>query len=122
MGADKNTTIIKPDYTTTGGGYATTEGWIYVAPGVSFTLDGFTLDGRDLSDNLQTIKMAIQSRGEITVEHCIVQNIYASKYDGRGIVLLSGANNVINDVSMNNIQRIGLHIRGNVEPSAPTAV
>ncbi len=110
-GVDETTTIVKPDYTATGG-YATTSGWFYVEPGITFGLSNVTLDGTDLLGNQQTIQMAIQSRGELTVEHCIVQNIMSAQYDGRGIVTLGGTANLINDVSMSNIQRIGIHIRG----------
>lgn len=121
-GADKNTTIIKPDHNTSASGYATTGGWIYVAPGIEFTLTGFTLDGRDLDDNQQTIQMAIQSRGELTVEDCNIQYIRSNTYDGRGIVTLAGTHNYIDNVSMNNIQRIGIHIRGSIEPTNPYTV
>lgn len=117
-GANRNTTIIKPDHIATGG-YATSSGWFYVEPGINFKLYDLTLDGRDLSDNQQTIQMAIQSRGELTVERCIVQYIKSSIYDGRGIVTLAGSNNYIKDVSMNNIQRIGIHIRGGIESTNP---
>ena len=118
-GADKLTVIVKPNHSTSGGSYSTTSGWWLVEEGISFGLSDVTLDGTDLSDNQQTIETAIQSRGELTVERCIIRNIKSAQYLGRGIVTLAGSNNLINEVSMSNIQRIGIHVRGHIEPTNP---
>lgn len=116
IGEDKATTIIKPDHDTTAGYYLTTNAWFYIEPSTSFSLSGVTLDGEG-----RTIHTAIQSRGELTVEDCVVKNIYSSKYMGIGIQFLAGSNNSIVRCEFNNIQRIGIHVRGGIEPTNPTA-
>jgi hypothetical protein len=122
VGADKVTTIIKPDHDTTVGGYVQSEAWIYVPPGVTFALSGVTLDGTNLMGAPRTIHHAIQSRGELTVEDCIIKNIKANHiYLGRGIVLLAGTDNRIARCEFSDIQRIGIHVRGSVEPTDPIA-
>jgi len=122
VGADKATTIIKPNHNTTVAGYVQSDAWIYVPLGVTFALNEVTLDGTDLMGAPQIIRHAIQSRGELTVEDCIIKNITTNnKYYGRGIVLLAGLNNSIVRCEFSNIQRIGIHVRGNVEDTNPVA-
>ena len=120
-GEDSDTTIVKPDHDTTVSGYVPSDGWIYVPPAVSFVLRDVTLDGTDLGGNLQTIRHAIQSRGELTVEDCVIRNIKAGTYYGRGILLLAGTGNSVKRCELSDIQRIGIHVRGNVEPTNPVA-
>ncbi len=119
-GADKTSTIIKPNHNTTVGGNVPSEGWIYVPSGISFTLKNVTLDGIGCDDNPRTIHHAVQSRGQLTMENCIVRNIKAGTYYGRGIVLYKGTGN-ISKCEFYNIQRIGIHVRGNVESPNPVA-
>ena len=122
VGADKVTTIIKPNHDTTVAGYVQSDAWIYVPSGVTFALSEVTLDGTDLTGTPRIIRHAIQSRGELTVEDCIIKNIKTNNiYYGRGIVLLAGESNTIARTEFNNIQRIGIHVRGHVEPTDPIA-
>ena len=120
VGADKATTIIKPNHDTTVGS-SQSDAWIYVSPDVTFTLSEVTLDGTDLTGTLRIINHAIQSCGELTVEDCIIKNIKADTYYGRGIVISAGESNTIARCEFSEIQRIGIHIRGSVEPTDPIA-
>jgi hypothetical protein len=123
VGAGKDATIIKPNHDTTVAGYAPSDAWIYVPSVVTFALSGVTLDGTDhLTGTPRTIHHAIQSRGELTVEDCIIKNIKANHiYLGRGIVLLAGTSNTIARCEFRDIQRIGILVRGNVESTDPIA-
>jgi len=116
VGADKVTTIIKPNHDTTVAGYVQSDTWIYVPSGVTFALSNVTLDGTDLTGTPRIIRHAIQSRGELTVEDCIIKNIKTNNiYYGRGIVLLAGVSNTIARTEFSDIQRIGIHVRGSIE-------
>ena len=122
IGADKVTTIIKPDHDTTVAGYVQSDAWIYVPSGVTFALSEVTLDGTNLTGTPRIIRHAIQSRGELTVEDCIIKNIKTTNiYYGRGIVLLAGISNTIARCEFSDIQRIGIHVRGGIEPTDPIA-
>jgi hypothetical protein len=120
LGADKTSTIIKPNHNTTVGGNVPSESWIYVPAGISFTLKNVTLDGTDLGGSPRTIHHAVQSRGQLTMENCIIRNIKAGTYYGRGVVLYKGTGS-ITKCEFHNIQRIGIHVRGNVESPNPVA-
>jgi len=120
VGADKATTIIKPNHDTTVGS-SQSDAWIYVSPYVTFALSEVTLDGTDLTGTPRIINHAIQSCGELTVEDCIIKNIKADTYYGRGIVISAGESNTIARCEFSEIQRIGIHIRGSVEPTDPIA-
>jgi hypothetical protein len=122
VGADRVTTIIKPNHDTTVAGYVQSDAWIYVPSGVTFALSEVTLDGTDLTGTPRIIRHAIQSRGELTVEDCIIKNIKTNNiYYGRGIVLLAGTSNTIARCEFSAIQRIGIHVRGGVESTNPIA-
>jgi hypothetical protein len=85
-------------------------------------LSEVTLDGTDLTETPRIIRHAIQSRGELTVEDCIIKNIKTNNiYYGRGIVLLAGTSNTIARCEFSDIQRIGIHVRGHVELTDPIA-
>ena len=116
LGEDKLAAILKPNQGT-GSGYGTTSGWILVPAGVTFNLSNVTLDCSG-----QAVQMAIQSRGDSIIEDCVIQNVMKGTYDGRGIVFLSGTNNAVRRCDISNTQRIGIHVRGAVEPAAPVAV
>jgi hypothetical protein len=119
-GADKTSTIIKPNHNTTVGGNVSSESWIYVPAGKSLSLKNVTLDGTDLDGNQRTMSHAIQSRGQLDVQNCVIRNINAGQYFGRGIVLFAGTGDIKN-CEFYNIQRIGIHVRGHVEPTDPVA-
>jgi len=122
IGEDKFTTIIKPDHDTTVAGYVPSDAWIYVPLGITFALSNVTLDGTNLTGTPRIIRHAIQSRGELTVEDCIIKNIKTNNiYYGRGIVLLAGTSNTIARCEFSDIQRIGIHVRGSVESTNPIA-
>ncbi|MBU4450167.1 MAG: right-handed parallel beta-helix repeat-containing protein [Candidatus Marinimicrobia bacterium] len=116
IGADKVTTIIKPDHDTTIGYYLITNGWFYIDPVASFELRNVTLDGTG-----RTIHTALQSRGELIVEDCIIKNIYARQDLGIGVQFLAGLNNSVVRCEFSDIQRIGIHVRGSIESTNPVA-
>ncbi|MCB9365886.1 MAG: T9SS type A sorting domain-containing protein [Calditrichaeota bacterium] len=114
IGAGSSLTTIVPGYNTTNGSYLISDALIYVAYDRTVTIEDLAVDGTGY-----TVKHAIQSRGaSLTVNDCEFRDIYAHNYDGRGIVFLTGAGQV-NGCSMSNVQRIGVHVRGSVEPTAP---
>ncbi|MFH2054126.1 MAG: right-handed parallel beta-helix repeat-containing protein [bacterium] len=113
-GAGAGSTTILPGFNTTVGNYLVSDALMYAAHGVTAVIEGFSIDGTGY-----TVRHAIQSRGaDVTVQDCDISNIYAGAYAGRGVVFLTGDGAVI-DCTMSNIQRIGVHIRGAVEPVAP---
>ena len=120
-GVSRDTVIIKPDHDTSTASYTLTSGWFYVVPGTTFTMSGVTLDGTDLGGVNRTIHTAVQSRGNSIISDCRVKNIKSHKYIGIGIQFLDGANNSVTNCEFSNIQRIGIHIRGGVLASNPTA-
>ena len=108
LGEAKATTIVTPDHDTNSSNYTDTSGWFFVQPDKSFTLKNVTLDGTG-----RTVNAAIQSRGNVIVEDCAIKNIYAYQYMGFGIQLLSGELNEITGCEFTDIERIGIHVRGN---------
>ncbi len=115
-GAGEDLTILKSDFTTSTSLYDTAAGWIYVASGVTFKINNVTLDG-----DTQTITTAIQSRGNTEVGNCTIKNIKSAKYMGLGVQFLSGNSNLVDNCKFINIERIGVHVRGNIETSNPIA-
>jgi hypothetical protein len=87
--------------------YTETSGWFYVTSGNSVVIKNLTLNGEG-----KTINTAIQSKGNVIIEDCLIKNIYANKYFGFGIQLLSGENNEITRCEFENIERVGIHVRG----------
>jgi hypothetical protein len=108
-GAGSADTIILPADDTIGSSYAITASFFFVPEGISFNLDGVTIDGAG-----KIIRSAIQSRGETVVENCVIKNIKDTIYNGRGITFLSGVNNAVRNCQFSNINRIGVHVRGGV--------
>ncbi len=114
LGADKSTTIVQPGFNT-GSGNNKNSAFIYIDNSATAVMKNFTVDcaGR-------TVYEAVQSRGALDIEDCIIQNVKWGTYIGRGIVYFSGTtNNLVKNVSMNNIERIGVHVRGAVINPAP---
>lgn len=116
-GADKDTTIVTPLQDTTNSSYDPSSAWFAVSAGANFNLSGVTLDGFGRS-----IRMAIQSRGNVVIEDCTIQNIQSHIYLGWGVCILDGTENIVRNCEFNNIQRIGVHIRGHVAADNPAAV
>ncbi len=113
-GAGAASTTILPGFNTTVGYYLVSDALVYVDNGVTAIIKDLAIDGTGF-----TVRHGVQSRGtELTVQDCEIRNIYANIYAGRGIVFLSGLGSV-NNCTMTNIQRIGIHIRGGVEPTVP---
>lgn len=113
-GAGSAATVIQAGFNTTVGGNVPSEALIYVPAGVAATIEDLAVDGTGF-----TVKHAIQSRGSsLTVRDCAIRDIYANSYDGRGIVFFGGTG-LVENCDLSNIQRIGVHVRGNVEPVAP---
>ena len=115
LGAGDDQTIIVPDFDTTSGGYLLTDALMYIDHGVTALIQDLGIDGAG-----HIVRHGIQSRGgDVTVRGCEIQNIYANTYHGRGIVFLTGTG-LVENCTMSNIMRIGVHIRGAIEPTAPT--
>ena len=108
-------TTLVPGFDTTVGGYVASEAMIYVDYGVTTTIQDLVIDGSG-----HVVHHAVQSRGAaLTVRNCEIRNIVAAPYFGRGIVYLTGSG-LVEDCTMAGIQRIGVQVRGAVEPSPPT--
>ena len=116
VGAGTGQTILKTTKNTTQGGNVPSEAWIYNGSGISLTLQNLTLDGTGA-----LINHAVQSRGSLTVEDCAVRNIRYGQYSGRGIVLYAGVSNTIRRTTFDNIERIGIQVRGAVDTPLPVA-
>lgn len=106
VGADKNTTIIKPAQDITGSS-ADTPAWILVNASTTFNLSNVTLDGNSPT---RRINWAIASYGEGTINNNIIKNIKDTAYAGRGVVVFG--NMVVSNNTFENIERIGVHVRG----------
>jgi parallel beta-helix repeat protein len=105
VGADKITTVIKPDQNTVGNN-VDTAAWILVNSDKTFNLSNVTLDG-DYPNHLTN--WGIASYGFGTIDNIIVKNIKSSTYLGRGIVIFG--NMTIANSTFENIERIGIHVR-----------
>lgn len=112
-------TDIAAGFNTVGGSYDPTSSMFYVDYGAVVIIKDLNFDGLGFA-----VQQAIQSRGaDVTVQDCTFTNIMASTYDGRGIVFLAG-NGLVQDCTMSDIQRIGVHIRGSAigQPAPVVAV
>ncbi|MFT7698962.1 MAG: hypothetical protein ACI8S7_000782, partial [Candidatus Krumholzibacteriia bacterium] len=113
-GAGAASTVVVPTANTAAGSYLVSSAFIYVDYGVTAIIEDLSIDGTGF-----TVVDAIQCRGaDFTVRNCEIRNIYGGLYNGKGIQFLTGVGAVENCV-MSGIQRIGVHIRGNIEPTAP---
>lgn len=119
IGAGASSTLIKPNFNTAGQSIPSTidESFFYVAPDVTFTLKNVTIDGAGWQ-----IHLAIQSRGTLMVEDCILRNIRHSKYYGRGISIYSGTQNLVKGSTFVNIERISIFVRGSMIQSLPNPI
>ncbi len=116
IGAGKTATTLMPDFDTTGSAYGTTSSFILVEWTFDATIEALAIDGTG-----HIVQQGIQARGaSLTVRDCDIRNIHATpaSYDGRGITYLTGTG-LVEDCTMSNIRRIGVHVRGAVEPVAP---
>jgi hypothetical protein len=113
LGASAATTLVKPGTGTTNGGNVQSEAFIYVASGVTATLQNLGVDCLG-----QTVHHAVQTRGNLTVMDCAIQNVRHGLYYGRGVVCYKGTS-LIKNTTFANIERIGVHVRGNVETPNP---
>ncbi len=113
LGAGSALSIIKPGFNTTVSGNVKSESFIYVGQGVTATISGLTIDCLG-----QQVNHALQSRGALTVDACAIKNVRYGLYNGRGIVFFGGTGLVTNTV-MTGIERIGIHVRGNVMTPNP---
>lgn len=114
QGAGKALTTIVPGFNTTNGSYLVSNALIYVDYGVTSTIEDLAIDGTGY-----IVRHAIQSRAtDLTVKNCDIRNISSHIYHGRGIVFLTGTG-LVENCTMSNIQRIGVHIRGHIESNAP---
>jgi len=107
IGSGQTQTFIVPGFHTGTGAYTQAAGLIYVDYGVTATIRDLAIDGSGY-----TCHTGIQARGTyLEVRDCEITNVFAHVYDGRGIVFLTGSG-LVQNVTMSNIQRIGIHIRG----------
>lgn len=105
IGADKTTTIIKPDQDTTNIGHADSDAWILVNSDKTFNLSNITLDGVG-----RLIAIGILSHGHGTIDNNIFTNIEynpSTNYRGIGIELY-GSDMTISNNNFSNIGRIGI--------------
>jgi len=109
VGADKATTIIKPNASTTNSGDG--KGWWLVNQGITFNLSGVTLDGTG-----KMIFHGIRHKGTGTIQNVHFTNLQynssGSDYAGWGIYAFvgpagTGAVNV-SDCQFDNIGRVGI--------------
>lgn len=114
IGAGSTLTTLAPGFNTSGGSYTQANAFIYVGYGVTALIKDLAIDGAGWN-----IWHGIQSRGaDLTVQGCELRNIDYSTYYGRGILFLTGTG-LVKDCTMSNVKRIGVHVRGFVEPTAP---
>jgi hypothetical protein len=115
LGATAATTIVKPGFNTTVGGNVKSESFIYIDPIATVVIKNFTIDCTGY-----TVNHAIQSRGALDIEDCVLTNVRWGQYNGRGIVFYGGTTgNMAKNIVMSNIERIGVHVRGNVMTPNP---
>ena len=115
LGTSAATTIVKPGFNTTAGGNVKSESFIYIDPLATVVMKNITIDCAG-----QQVNHAIQSRGALDIEDCVIKNVKWGTYNGRGIVYYGGTtNNLVKNLSMNNVERIGVHVRGNVMSPNP---
>jgi len=113
IGAGAGNTVIKPA-SDTDSSNSKTGAWIYVNAGKTVKLARLSLDGSG-----RLIHHAVQSYGSLTVEDCDIRNIGRSTYLGRGIVFFGGTSNAVRRCTFSGIQRIGVHVRGNMGAGNP---
>ncbi len=114
IGSGSGNTTIMPGYDTTTGSYLISNGLVYVDYGVAATFEDLAIDGTG-----HTVFNGIQSRGaNLTMRNCEVRNIYAGTYLGFGITYLTGTG-LLENCQLSNIQRVGVQVRGAIEPTPP---
>jgi hypothetical protein len=115
IGSGAASTTLMPGVNTTVGGNVKSEAFIYVDPLATVIIKDLTIDCAG-----KQVNHAVQSRGALTVENTNIQNVKYGTYNGRGIVFYGGTTgNLVKNVSMSNIERIGVHVRGNVTTPNP---
>lgn len=105
-GADKTTTIIKPNEDTGAGNHQDANAWILVNPDVTFNLSNVTLDGTG-----KLINHGILSHGHGTINNNIFTNIAYNQSgpDYKGIAIeLYDSDMTVSSNSFSNIGRIGV--------------
>jgi len=105
VGADKETTIIKPEQNTGSSGDA--RGWFLVSTGCEFNLSNVTLDGEGWE-----VHQVIRSFGSGTIDTCSLKNIGYEEYYGLGIVIMGDYNMTVSNNEFSNIGRIGIQAFG----------
>jgi len=114
IGSGAGSTVIAPGFNTTTGSYLVSNTLIYVDYGVTATIESLAVDGTGY-----IVFNGIQSRGtHLTMRDCEIRNIYASTYLGFGLAFLTGTGTVEN-CTFSNVQRVGVQIRGAIEPVPP---
>jgi len=114
LGGGTGVTTVKPAVNTTLGGNLPSEAFIYIDPAATASIQQLTVDCAG-----KQVNHAIQSRGVLEVDNCVIENVNYAQYHGRGIVFYKNAGNSVTNTTFNNIERIGIHVRGAVETPAP---
>ena len=101
VGADRDTTIIKPAQNTGSDGDA--RGWFLVEAGNEFNLSNVTLDGEGMN-----VHQAIRSHGSGTINNNHIKNIRYAQHVGLGMVGMDGSDMTFSNNTFINIERIGM--------------
>jgi len=102
-GESEDGVVLIPTGSTGNSGDA--RGWILVNDGVTLNLSDLTMDGSGFD-----IYQAVRAHGEVNIENVTICNIRHTLYRGFGIAALGGTS--ITDVTMYNIERVGISVYG----------
>ena len=108
VGADKTTTIIKPD-SNTGSGSGDAGAWILVNDGITFNLSKVLLDGAG-----RDIRQAVRYKGSGTVDDVVIQNMVYPGYLGwaiaQGYTSTTAMSLTVTNSTFTNFGRVGILI------------
>ena len=93
-------------YSTSGGD---TSGWLFLESG-SLSISNLTMDGNGFS-----ISQALRTKGALTVENVTIKNIEERQYFGFGIGVYQPGSLDATNVTMSNIERVGIHAKGDTD-------
>ena len=112
VGESEDGVVLTPTAGTASSGDAS--GWIFVDETASLNISNLTMDGTGFA-----IFRAIYANGTVVAENVTIKNISHHLYVGFGISLYqdaglpAAANLTVLNVTMSNIERVGIHAKGN---------